>query len=284
MSSILRSTVKEDPSLPFFYYFRLILNARVALRNAKSKCPPFYFNVQTPKRHFTEADFPLNPDDVGSSSKRPPDSQASASLPAVQHALCCTRLPTGSEIRLYHIQPDHRHCRIEDIQSDNLGKCVGRKVLSCQSVGIKSKPITSLKIIKRKMFSQNLSQLIRQQLQSDHWRWFWGGTIRHSPNAIQPSNVFHYFAWLLFKLPNFLFAFSWDTAGQERFKCIASSYYRQAQGTFYTPPDLIQLIVNNFLSIYNQSLLTNQTKPNQTKPNWTEPIKPNQTLEFVCQR
>lgn len=35
-----------------------------------------------------------------------------------------------------------------------------------------------------------------------------------------------------------LIYFSWDTAGQERFKCIASTYYRGAQGEFsciYSP-------------------------------------------------
>lgn len=33
--------------------------------------------------------------------------------------------------------------------------------------------------------------------------------------------------------------FRWDTAGQERFKCIASTYYRGAQGEFssISPPD-----------------------------------------------
>lgn len=29
---------------------------------------------------------------------------------------------------------------------------------------------------------------------------------------------------------NGFFFYSWDTAGQEKFKCIASAYYRGAQG------------------------------------------------------
>ena len=69
------------------------------------------------------------------------------------------------------------------------------------------------------------------------------GTWVSGPGPHKPAGCGHYDQWLNLQPLRFPFSLSlpvspppswsrrsWDTAGQEKFKCIASAYYRGAQG------------------------------------------------------